>query len=132
MAADTVEKVILEKQVRKRALADALFDGSGVGPDNLVDDMIKMTKAQYIPAVAEKAQVTKAEAEKIINAIDKVVHEKVVEGFAVPVPGIGKVGAIDRPERQIRNPATGVTFLKLAHKAPKSIYWQGFERCGVG
>ncbi|WP_051357731.1 HU family DNA-binding protein [Leisingera caerulea] len=81
--------------------------------------MSNMTKSDYVGAIAEKAGVTKAEAEKIVNAIDEVTREQVAGGATVPIPGVGKVAAVDKPERTMRNPATGENFVKAAHKAPK-------------
>ncbi|MBW3243527.1 HU family DNA-binding protein [Epibacterium sp. DP7N7-1] len=81
--------------------------------------MSNMTKADYVSAVAEEAGVTKAEAEKVVNAIEAVTRSQVAAGLTVPVPGVGKVVAIDKPEREMRNPATGALFTKPAHKAPK-------------
>jgi DNA-binding protein HU-beta len=81
--------------------------------------MSNMTKAEYVAAVAEEAGVTKAEAEKVINAIEAVTRAQVAAGVTVPVPGVGKVASVDKPEREMRNPGTGATFTKPAHKAPK-------------
>lgn len=81
--------------------------------------MTTMTKADFVGAVAEQAGVTKAIAEQVINAIDAVTRAKVAEGATVPVAGVGKVSAVNKPEREMRNPATGETFMKPAHRAPK-------------
>ncbi|ETX09423.1 hypothetical protein OCH239_04485 [Roseivivax halodurans JCM 10272] len=81
--------------------------------------MSTMTKSDYVAAVAEEAGVSKAEAEKVVNAIESVTRAHVTAGSAVPIPGVGKVVAVDKPERTMRNPSTGESFVKPAHRAPK-------------
>ncbi len=81
--------------------------------------MSNMTKAEFVTEVAEEADMTKAEAERVISAIEIVTKANVVAGNSVPIPGVGKVSAVDRPERSMRNPRTGESFVKPAHKAPK-------------
>lgn len=81
--------------------------------------MNTLTKAQFISEIAEKSEMSKADISKVIDAIEAVTVENVTSGSAVPVPGVGKVFARDVAERQMRNPQTGESFTKPAHKAPK-------------
>ena len=75
-----------------------------------------MTKAQLVTAVAEAMGSDKKTATAALDAISTVVANEVTNGGAVTIPGIGKVVCKERPERQVRNPATGETMTKPADK----------------
>jgi len=78
-----------------------------------------MTKAQLVTAVAEAMGSDKKTATAALDAISTVVAAEVTNGGAVTIPGIGKVVCKARPERQVRNPATGETMTKPADKVVK-------------
>lgn len=78
-----------------------------------------MTKAQLVTAVAEAMSADKKTATAALDAIATVVAQEVTNGGAVAIPGIGKVVCRARPERQVRNPATGETMTKPADKVVK-------------
>jgi len=78
-----------------------------------------MTKAQLVTAVAEAMGSDKKTATAALDAISTVVANEVTNGGAVTIPGIGKVVCKERPERQVRNPATGETMTKPADKVVK-------------
>jgi DNA-binding protein HU-beta len=54
-----------------------------------------------------------------LDAVVSVVTAEVAAGGAVTLPGIGKVACRARPERTVRNPATGATMTKPADKQVK-------------
>lgn len=64
-----------------------------------------MTKSQIIAAIAEKAEITKAQAEAAVGALVELAYQGAEEGFTVP--GLGKLVKVDRAARTGRNPATG-------------------------
>jgi len=78
-----------------------------------------MTKTQLVAALAEEMGSDKKTASAAIDAIAAVVTKEVAAGGAVTLPGIGKVSCKARPERQVRNPATGETMMKPADKQVK-------------
>jgi DNA-binding protein HU-beta len=78
-----------------------------------------MTKTQLVAALAEEMGSDKKTAGAALDAISAVVTREVSAGGAVTLPGIGKVMCRARPERQVRNPATGETFTKPADKQVK-------------
>ncbi|MCV2863146.1 HU family DNA-binding protein [Albidovulum sediminicola] len=78
-----------------------------------------MTKTQLVTAVAEAMGADKKTASSALDAIASVVTTEVVGGGAVTLPGIGKVVCRTRPERQVRNPATGESITKPADKVVK-------------
>lgn len=78
-----------------------------------------MTKTQLVAALAEEMGADKKTASSALDAIATVVAREVAGGGAVTLPGIGKVQCRTRPERQVRNPATGETMTKAADKVVK-------------
>jgi DNA-binding protein HU-beta len=83
-------------------------------------DMSKpMTKTQLVATLAEEMGSDKKTASAALDAISAVVTREVAAGGAVTLPGIGKVQCRARPERQVRNPATGETMMKAADKVVK-------------
>ena len=68
-----------------------------------------MTKTQLVAALAETMGSDKKTANAALDAIAAVVAREVAAGGAVTLPGLGKVVCRARPERQVRNPATGET-----------------------
>ncbi|WP_071795086.1 HU family DNA-binding protein [Natronohydrobacter thiooxidans] len=78
-----------------------------------------MTKTQLVAALSEKMGTDKKTANAALDALSDIVMSEVAAGGAITVPGIGKVMCRARPERQVRNPATGETMTKPADKAVK-------------
>jgi DNA-binding protein HU-beta len=64
-----------------------------------------MTKSQIIAAIAEKAEITKAQAEAALDTLADLAYKGAEEGFTVP--GLGKLVKVDRAARTGRNPSTG-------------------------
>ncbi|MGD9916825.1 MAG: HU family DNA-binding protein [Paenirhodobacter sp.] len=78
-----------------------------------------MTKTQLVAALAEEMGSDKKTASAALDAIAAVVTKEVAAGGAVTLPGIGKVSCKARPERMVRNPATGEQMPKPADKQVK-------------
>ena len=78
-----------------------------------------MTKTQLVAAIAEAMGGDKKTAAAALGAVTSVVTAEVAAGGAVTLPGIGKVACRARPERTVRNPATGATMTKPADKQVK-------------
>ncbi len=78
-----------------------------------------MTKTQLVAAVAEAMGSDKKTASSALDAIAAVVSKEVAAGGSITLPGLGKVACRARPERQVRNPATGETMTKPADKTVK-------------
>ena len=78
-----------------------------------------MTKTQLLAALADAMGSDKKTANAALDAIAAVVTREVATGGAVTLPGLGKVVCRARPERQVRNPATGETVTKGADKQVK-------------
>ncbi|MCK0168402.1 HU family DNA-binding protein [Jannaschia sp. S6380] len=78
-----------------------------------------MTKTQLVAALAEKMDTDKKTATSALDAITGIITEEVSNGGAVTLPGVGKIMCRERPERMVRNPATGEQFKKDADKVVK-------------
>ena len=66
-----------------------------------------MTKTQLVAALAEKMDADKKTAGAALDALTDIITSEVAEGGAVTLPGVGKFYCRERPERMVRNPATG-------------------------
>ena len=65
------------------------------------------TKSQVIAEIAEKAGISKNQAEMAIEELAQMAYREAAEGFKVP--GLGKLVKVERKARTGRNPATGAT-----------------------
>ena len=78
-----------------------------------------MTKTQLVAALAEHMGSDKKSAGSALDALSEVIIKEVAAGGAVTLPGVGKIYCRERPERMVRNPATGDTIKKPADKVVK-------------
>ncbi len=78
-----------------------------------------MNKTELIAAVAEKAELSKKDAEKAVKAFTDAVAEELVKGGKVQLVGFGTFEVSERGAREGRNPKTGKTMTIAAAKAPK-------------
>ncbi len=78
-----------------------------------------MNKTEFIAAVAEKAGLSKKDAEKAVKAYADVVTEELVNGGKVQLVGFGTFEVVDRPAREGRNPRSGETMTIAASRVPK-------------
>ena len=78
-----------------------------------------MNKTELIAAVAEKAEISKKDAEKAVKAFTDAVAEELAKGGKVQVVGFGNFEVSERPAREGRNPRTGETMTIAASKTPK-------------
>ena len=78
-----------------------------------------MTKTQLVAALSEEMGTDKKSANAALDAICGLITREVSGGGAITLPGVGKIMCRARPERQVRNPATGEQFTKAADKVVK-------------
>jgi DNA-binding protein HU-beta len=78
-----------------------------------------MTKAQLVTAIADAMGSDKKTATAALDALSAVVANEVAQGGSIAIPGVGKVVCKERPERMVRNPATGEQVKKPADKVVK-------------
>ncbi len=77
-----------------------------------------MNKTELIDAVAENADLTKAEANRAVDAVVAAVTKALKGGDAVTLVGFGTFQVRDRAARTGRNPKTGDTIKIAASKNP--------------
>jgi len=78
-----------------------------------------MTKTQLVAALADDMGTDKKTAGTALDSIISIITNEVSGGGAVTLPGIGKIYCRERPERMVRNPATGEQIKKEADKVVK-------------
>ena len=78
-----------------------------------------MNKTELIVAMAEKAGISKKDAEKSLTAFTNIVADTLVDGDKVSITGFGTFEVVERAERLGRNPATGEAMTIAASKSPK-------------
>jgi DNA-binding protein HU-beta len=77
-----------------------------------------LNKAELVSAVAEKADMSKKDAEKAVKAVFEVIEESLAQNEKVQLVGFGTFEVKDRAERTGRNPQTKETILIPAAKVP--------------
>lgn len=78
-----------------------------------------MPKTELLSRIVIETDVTKKDADGVLSALSKIVADECAAGRSVVIPGIGKIESRERPEGTVRNPRTGETMLKPAHRVPK-------------
>ena len=78
-----------------------------------------MNKGELVAAIANKTELTKADAEKALKAFIETVSEELKNGSKVQLMGFGTFEVVERGERTGRNPQTGEEMKIAASKAPK-------------
>jgi len=78
-----------------------------------------MNKLGLIEAVAAKAQVSKAQAAKVIDAALETAVEAVKKGEGLQIVGFATLSVVNKPARKAKNPRTGAIVEVPAKKAVK-------------
>ena len=76
-----------------------------------------MKKAELVEAIAAKAGLTKADANRALEATFEVITKALKKGERVPVAGFGTFNVSKRKAREGRNPQTGAAVKIPARKA---------------
>ncbi|WP_407305896.1 HU family DNA-binding protein [Desulfosporosinus sp. SB140] len=77
-----------------------------------------MNKAELVSAVAEKAEMSKKDAEKAVSAVFATIEESLAQNEKVQLVGFGTFDVKERAERTGRNPQTKETITIPAAKVP--------------
>ena len=77
-----------------------------------------MNKVELVAAVAEKAELSKKDAEKAVAAVFAAIEEAVAAGDKVQLVGFGTFEVRERAARTGRNPRTGAEIKIAASKQP--------------
>ena len=77
-----------------------------------------MNKVDFVGAVADAAELSKADAARAVDAVIDVVTKALKKGDTVTLVGFGTFSVRKRAARQGRNPQTGDTIKIKASKNP--------------
>ncbi|NEO73481.1 HU family DNA-binding protein [Moorena sp. SIO3H5] len=77
-----------------------------------------MNKGELVDKVAERATVTKKQADAVLSAAIETIMEAVSEGDKVTLVGFGSFESRERKAREGRNPKTGEKMEIPATKVP--------------
>ncbi|HEY9662215.1 MAG TPA: HU family DNA-binding protein [Allocoleopsis sp.] len=86
-----------------------------------------MNKGELVDAIAEKAQVTKKEADAVLTATIETIMEAVAAGEKVTLVGFGSFEPRQRAAREGRNPQTGKTISIPETIVPAFAPGKGFK-----
>ena len=78
-------------------------------------------------SVADKTDMSKSDASKMITAVFDSIQDALRQGEKVAIPGFGTFEVSDRPARQGRNPQTGAAIQIAASKAAKFKAGKGLK-----
>ena len=78
-----------------------------------------MTKSEFVSLVASKAELTKKDSEKALDAIIASIEETLKKGESVTFVGFGTFSVTERAARTARVPRTGEEVKVPAKKAVK-------------
>lgn len=77
-----------------------------------------MNKQQMVDKLVEKTGMTKAGAEKFLNAFTETISNAMADGDKIQLIGFGTFETRGRAARQARNPQTGAPIKIAACKVP--------------
>lgn len=77
-----------------------------------------MNKTELVAAIAEKAEISKKDADKALAAFIEAVTDALKGGDKIQLVGFGTFEVRERPERTGRNPQTKETITIAASKVP--------------
>lgn len=86
-----------------------------------------MNKTELVAAVAAKAELSKKDAEKALNAVIAEIEGALKKGDKVQLVGFGSFEVREKAARTGRNPRTGETIKIAASKCPAFKAGQGFK-----
>ncbi|MDP1524938.1 MAG: HU family DNA-binding protein [Rhodocyclaceae bacterium] len=91
-----------------------------------------MNKSELIEAIAKSSELTKADAERALNATLETVVKAVAKGDTVTLIGFGTFKSVKRAARTGRNPATGAALKIAASTSPKFTAGATFKTAVAG
>ena len=77
-----------------------------------------MTKLELVDVVSSKAEITKVEAHKVVDAVIDAINEGLAADGKVIIPGFGSFEVRTRTARVGRNPRTGEKIKIAASRTP--------------
>lgn len=84
-----------------------------------------MTKKEMIAALAERAELTHKEVERVADVLADLIGEELTRGEKFTLPGVGSFEQSHRAARTGRNPQTGET---IQIKASVGVRFKALKR----
>ena len=78
-----------------------------------------MNKSELVEQIAEKADLSRRDAEQAVDAALRTIEEQLARGEEISLTGFGKFHVAARGARQGRNPQTGETIQIKASRVPR-------------
>ncbi|MCB1929440.1 MAG: HU family DNA-binding protein [Rhodocyclaceae bacterium] len=78
-----------------------------------------MNKGEFVEALAERLDVSRAQAERSLGAVLEIIESELVAGNKVALTGFGSFEVSERAARTGRNPQTGESIKIAASRVPK-------------
>ncbi|MDR0565404.1 MAG: HU family DNA-binding protein [Azoarcus sp.] len=78
-----------------------------------------MNKGEFVEALADRLDISRAQAEKALAGVLEIVSEQLIKGEKVAFTGFGSFEVSKRAARTGRNPQTGAAIKIAASKVPK-------------
>jgi DNA-binding protein HU-beta len=91
-----------------------------------------MKKDEFVQAIAESADISKAEAERALSAVVDTITSSVASGQKLQIPGLGTFEPRERSAREGRNPQTGETIQIAATTTPGFKAASAFKQAVAG
>lgn len=86
-----------------------------------------MNKTELVAAIADKAEISRKDAEKVITAFTETVACELKKGGKVQLVGFGTFEVSERAAREGRNPQSGEPMQIAASKAPRFKAGKAFK-----
>ncbi|MDH3258266.1 MAG: HU family DNA-binding protein [Deltaproteobacteria bacterium] len=86
-----------------------------------------MTKAELVAKISSEAKLSKAAAEKALNAVIKNITATLKKGDKITLTGFGTFSVSKRKARKGRNPQTGAEIKIKATRVPKFSPGKGLK-----
>jgi DNA-binding protein HU-beta len=80
---------------------------------------VLVNKTELVDQIAQKADLSRREAEQAVEAALKTIEEQLAAGGEITLTGFGKFHVAERGARQGRNPQTGQPIQIAASRVPR-------------
>jgi DNA-binding protein HU-beta len=106
--------------------------GVSVGFSGFTNEEAKVTKSELVDQVADRAELTKQDALRAVDAVLNTVEDALRRGSEVTVAGFGKFHVSDRGARKGVNPRTGERIEIPASRVPRFTAGSGLKSAVKG
>jgi DNA-binding protein HU-beta len=107
-------------------------DGVSVENSDFTSEEVQVTKAELVDQVADRADLTKQDAGRAVDAVLATVEDALRRGSEVTVAGFGKFHVSDRGARMGVNPRTGERIQIAASRVPRFTAGSGLKSAVKG